>query len=165
MSRSDRQITVPQFVAMKQAGRKITMLTAYDYTMAGLLDSTGIEGILVGDSLAMVVQGHSNTLPVTLDEKKHSRTLQLLIADDLEEAIKEESLDSIEMTIKAVGARHLRVKINDRDVTPTQQSDSQLFFQSPPIVQGKNQVDLRLQDDPANAASRVTEVDVLVRFR
>jgi 3-methyl-2-oxobutanoate hydroxymethyltransferase len=53
---------------MKAAGQKITMLTAYDYTMAGLLDATGIEGILVGDSMSMVVQGHSNTLPVTLDE-------------------------------------------------------------------------------------------------
>ncbi len=53
---------------MKAAGRKITMLTAYDYTMAELVDSTGIEGILVGDSLAMVVQGHPNTLPVTMDQ-------------------------------------------------------------------------------------------------
>ncbi len=61
-------MTVPKFAALKGAGQKITMLTAYDYTMAGLLDATGIEGILVGDSLSMVVQGHSNTLPVTLDE-------------------------------------------------------------------------------------------------
>ncbi len=68
MSSDARQITVPQFTAMKQSGRKITMLTAYDYPTAGLLDSTGIEGILVGDSLSMVVQGHSSTLPVTLDE-------------------------------------------------------------------------------------------------
>ena len=68
MSSSERQISVPQFTGMKAAGRKITMLTAYDHTMAGLLDSIGIEGILVGDSLSMVVQGHPNTLPVTLDE-------------------------------------------------------------------------------------------------
>ena len=44
------------------------MLTAYDYAMAGLVDSTGIEGILVGDSFSMVVQGHGTTLPVTLEE-------------------------------------------------------------------------------------------------
>ena len=44
------------------------MLTAYDYPMAALLDAAGIEGILVGDSMSMVVQGHPNTLPVTLDE-------------------------------------------------------------------------------------------------
>jgi 3-methyl-2-oxobutanoate hydroxymethyltransferase len=61
-------MTVPKFAALKAAGRKITMLTAYDYTMARLLDATGIEGILVGDSMSMVVQGHTSTLPVTLDE-------------------------------------------------------------------------------------------------
>ena len=44
------------------------MLTAYDYTMARLLDQAGVEMLLVGDSMAMVVQGHENTLPVTLDE-------------------------------------------------------------------------------------------------
>ena len=64
---SDR-ITVPAFVALKAAGQKISMLTAYDYPMAALLDAAGIEGILVGDSMSMVVQGHSTTLPVTLDE-------------------------------------------------------------------------------------------------
>ncbi len=62
------QITVPKFRAMKAAGERITMLTAYDYTMAGLLDAAGVEGILVGDTMSMVVQGHPNTLPVTLDE-------------------------------------------------------------------------------------------------
>ena len=68
MSSSTSPITIPKFRDMKAAGQKITMLTAYDYTMAGLLDATGIEGILVGDSMSMVVQGHPNTLPVTLDE-------------------------------------------------------------------------------------------------
>jgi 3-methyl-2-oxobutanoate hydroxymethyltransferase len=61
-------MTVPQFVALKAAGRRISMLTAYDYTLARLLDSTGVEGILVGDTLGMVVQGHGTTLPVTLDQ-------------------------------------------------------------------------------------------------
>jgi 3-methyl-2-oxobutanoate hydroxymethyltransferase len=68
MTLEARQITVPQFVAMKAAGQKITMLTAYDYPAAQLLDATGIEGILVGDTLSMVVQGHGTTLPVTLEE-------------------------------------------------------------------------------------------------
>ncbi len=68
MSPEPRQITVPQFAAMKAAGHKITMLTAYDFAMARLVDAAGIEGILVGDSMSMVVQGHDNTLPVTLDE-------------------------------------------------------------------------------------------------
>jgi 3-methyl-2-oxobutanoate hydroxymethyltransferase len=68
MSPDPAKITVPKFTAMKTAGRKITMLTAYDYTMARLLDQTGVDGILVGDSLSSVVQGHATTLPVTLDE-------------------------------------------------------------------------------------------------
>jgi len=59
---------VPKFAALKSAGQKITMITAYDYTMAQLVDEAGVEGILVGDSMSMVVQGHENTLPVTLDE-------------------------------------------------------------------------------------------------
>jgi 3-methyl-2-oxobutanoate hydroxymethyltransferase len=63
-----KRITAPAFSAMKQSGQRISMLTAYDYTMAQHLDQTGIEGILVGDSMSMVVQGHPNTLPVTLDE-------------------------------------------------------------------------------------------------
>ncbi|MFZ5833495.1 MAG: 3-methyl-2-oxobutanoate hydroxymethyltransferase [Planctomycetota bacterium] len=63
-----RRITVPEFRGLKDAGRKITMLTAYDFTMARLIDAAGVEGILVGDTLAMVVQGHETTLPVTLEE-------------------------------------------------------------------------------------------------
>lgn len=64
----DSRITVPKFTALKASGQKITVLTAYDFAMARLIDGTGVEGILVGDSLSMVVQGHSTTLPVTVDE-------------------------------------------------------------------------------------------------
>lgn len=62
------QLTVPKFAGMKAKGEKLTVLTAYDYTMAQLVDQAGVEGILVGDSLSMVVQGHQTTLPVSLDE-------------------------------------------------------------------------------------------------
>jgi 3-methyl-2-oxobutanoate hydroxymethyltransferase len=68
MSQRPARITVPQFAAFKSASRKIAMLTAYDYPTAALLDAAGIEAILVGDSMSMVVQGHETTLPVTLDE-------------------------------------------------------------------------------------------------
>ena len=68
MNHESQQITVPQFTAMKSSGRRITMLTAYDYALAGLVNAAGVEGILVGDSLSMVVQGHATTLPVTLEE-------------------------------------------------------------------------------------------------
>ena len=62
------RLTVPGFVARKQSGRKLTMLTAYDYPLASLVDAAGVDSILVGDSLSMVVQGHGTTLPVTLEE-------------------------------------------------------------------------------------------------
>jgi 3-methyl-2-oxobutanoate hydroxymethyltransferase len=68
MSQCSHRMTVPEFVARKSQGRRIAMLTAYDFPTAALLDEAGVDGILVGDSLAMVVQGHSTTLPVTLDE-------------------------------------------------------------------------------------------------
>ncbi|MCA9124342.1 MAG: 3-methyl-2-oxobutanoate hydroxymethyltransferase [Planctomycetaceae bacterium] len=60
--------TVKDLSAMKARGHKITMLTAYDFPTARLLDQAEIEAILVGDSMSMVVQGHENTLPVTLDQ-------------------------------------------------------------------------------------------------
>ena len=68
MEQQTKRLTVPEFAALKTAGQKITMLTAYDYPMARLLDEAGVDGILVGDSVSMVVQGHENTLAVTLDE-------------------------------------------------------------------------------------------------
>lgn len=61
-------VTVPKFLAAKEKGRKLSMLTAYDHLWAGLLDEAGVDSILVGDSLGMVVQGKSTTMPVTLDE-------------------------------------------------------------------------------------------------
>jgi 3-methyl-2-oxobutanoate hydroxymethyltransferase len=61
-------VTVPDFLAAKTRGVRLTMLTAYDYTMARLLDAAGIDGLLVGDSLGMVVQGHENCLSVSLEE-------------------------------------------------------------------------------------------------
>ncbi len=60
--------TIHDFLKKKKDGKKITMLTAYDYPFARILDEAGIDAILVGDSLGMVVQGLDNTLPVTMDE-------------------------------------------------------------------------------------------------
>lgn len=61
-------VTVPALIKMKQKGRRITMLTAYDATMARLLDLAGVDVLLVGDSLGMVVQGADNTLSVSLED-------------------------------------------------------------------------------------------------
>jgi len=63
--------TVKDIMAMKQKGRKITMLTAYDASMARLLDESDVDILLVGDSLGMVVLGYDSTVPVTMDEMLH----------------------------------------------------------------------------------------------
>jgi 3-methyl-2-oxobutanoate hydroxymethyltransferase len=68
MTENRPRMTVPKFAALKSSGRKISMLTAYDYPLARLVDEAGVDAVLVGDSLSMVVQGHENTLHVTLDE-------------------------------------------------------------------------------------------------
>jgi 3-methyl-2-oxobutanoate hydroxymethyltransferase len=62
-----RRLTVNDYRRMKEAGEKIAVVTAYDATMARLVDSAGADAILVGDSLGMVFQGHESTLPVTLE--------------------------------------------------------------------------------------------------
>src|SRR5205809_4137752 len=63
-----KKVTVPDILRMKPAGERITMVTAYDCPFARLLDEAGVDILLVGDSLGMVVQGQDTTLPVTLDE-------------------------------------------------------------------------------------------------
>jgi 3-methyl-2-oxobutanoate hydroxymethyltransferase len=66
--KESRPMTVPRFIDAKRQGRKLSVLTAYDFLWAGLLDAAGVDALLVGDSLGMVVQGKRTTLPVTLDE-------------------------------------------------------------------------------------------------
>jgi 3-methyl-2-oxobutanoate hydroxymethyltransferase len=67
-STEPRPVTVPDFHAAKAAGVRLTVLTAYDYTMARLLDAAGVDCLLVGDSLGMVVQGQPDSLGVTMEE-------------------------------------------------------------------------------------------------
>src|ERR1700678_3497759 len=83
-----RPITILDFVSARARGVKLTVLTAYDHTMARLLDAAGVDGLLVGDSLGMVVQGNDDCLSVTLEEMiYHTRLVvrgvrrSLVIAD------------------------------------------------------------------------------------
>lgn len=86
---SSKRLTVREFGRLKAKGRKITMLTAYDYTFAALVDGAGIDAILVGDSLGMVMLGYDTTLPVTMDDMvRHTRavtraTKQALVIADM----------------------------------------------------------------------------------
>ena len=63
-----KPVTITTLREMKQAGQKITCLTAYDYSFASLLDRAGLDAVMVGDSLGMTMQGHASTLPVTIDD-------------------------------------------------------------------------------------------------
>lgn len=65
---NQRPMTVPGFMAARESGRKLAMLTAYDFTTAEVFDQAGVDSLLVGDTMGMVVQGHESTLPVTLDQ-------------------------------------------------------------------------------------------------
>lgn len=87
MMDTSRPMTVPRFMAAK-GQRKLSMLTAYDFTFASIFDAAGVDSLLVGDSMGMVIQGHDTTLPVTMDEMiYHSRFVSratqraLVIAD------------------------------------------------------------------------------------
>jgi 3-methyl-2-oxobutanoate hydroxymethyltransferase len=83
-----KKVTVPDLAARKASGEKLAMVTAYDATFARLVDTAGVDLILVGDSLATVVQGHHTTLPVTLEEMAYhtrlvarARTKALVVGD------------------------------------------------------------------------------------
>ncbi|MFN3477666.1 MAG: 3-methyl-2-oxobutanoate hydroxymethyltransferase, partial [Candidatus Methylomirabilales bacterium] len=65
------RVTTVTLREMKKHGEKIAMLTAYDYLTARILDESGIEALLVGDSLGMVVLGYPTTIPVTMEEMLH----------------------------------------------------------------------------------------------
>lgn len=114
------KITVPHILKMKQRGEKITCLTAYDYSFARILDEAGVEMLLVGDSLGCVVQGHHNTLAVTMDEMiYHTRMVaraarRALVIGDMPflsyQASKEQALMNAGRFLKEGGAEAVKLE-------------------------------------------------------
>lgn len=71
-----RKVTTRRFIEMKRRNEKISMLTAYDFTTAGIVDRAGIDGILIGDSASNVMAGNATTLPITVDQMiYHARSV------------------------------------------------------------------------------------------
>lgn len=113
------RLTVPHLAQMKAEARKIVALTAYDASFAAVLDANGVDFVLVGDSLGMVVQGHRSTLPVSLDDMVYhtacvARGLSraLLVADMpfLSYATPERALDSAHALLAEGGAAMVKLE-------------------------------------------------------
>jgi 3-methyl-2-oxobutanoate hydroxymethyltransferase len=125
------RITIPELLQRKTSAadsstnsKKIVCLTAYDYPTARLLDEAGVDVILVGDSLAMVVLGHDSTLPVTLDEMlHHARAVRrgtkhaLVVADMPFGSYHSETADSLRNAVRFVkeaGVEAVKVEGGER---------------------------------------------------
>jgi len=113
------RITTTRLKKMKQAGEKIACLTAYDASFARILDAAGVEILLVGDSLGMVIQGRETTLPVSLDEMiYHTRAVfrgsekALLMVDMpfMADATPEQALHSAGRLMKEGGAQMVKLE-------------------------------------------------------
>jgi len=120
------KITIPELAARKKAGKKISMLTAYDFPFAQMVDEAGIDVILVGDSLGVVVQGHENTLKVTMDQmiyhtKMVSRAVQkAMVIGDMPylsfQISREETLRNAGRFIQEGGAQAVKLEGGEKIV-------------------------------------------------
>jgi 3-methyl-2-oxobutanoate hydroxymethyltransferase len=123
-------MTVPDFMAAKAHGVRLTVLTAYDYTLARLLDEAGVDAVLVGDSLGMVMQGEPHSLKVTLEEMiYHTRLVargirtSLLIADlpfMSYQLSPQQALESSGRLVKEGGAHAVKLEGGERSAAAVQ---------------------------------------------
>ncbi len=115
----EKKITIPYLNKLKQQGEKFACLTAYDYSFAKLMDKTGVEVVLVGDSLGMVIQGHETTIPVTVEEIEYHG---LAVSKGLEKSLlmldmpfgsinsQQQALDNATQMIKKTGAQVVKLE-------------------------------------------------------
>jgi 3-methyl-2-oxobutanoate hydroxymethyltransferase len=118
MTPAAKPITVPEFRAARAQNRKLALITAYDFTSAIIADAAGVDAILVGDSLGMVVQGHSTSLPVSLNEVAyHVRCVAraakrcLIIADLPFGSYQISSAQAVQSAVKLIKAGAHAVKL------------------------------------------------------
>lgn len=161
--------TILSLQKKKQQGERIPMVTAYDYTSAQLVDRAGIPVILVGDSLGMVVQGHTSTLPVTLDDMiYHARAVvrgsqnALIIGDlpFLTYTSVEQALSAAGRFLQEAGIQAVKVE-GGTNIAPIVQ---QLVAHGIPTMghigftpQSVNQIGTRVQGRQAAAARQLVE--------
>ncbi len=115
-----QRITVPTLLERKKSGDKITALTAYDYPIAKIVDGAGIDVILVGDSLGMVVLGYENTIPVTMEEMIHHTkavvrgTQRALVVGDMPyfsfHLTEDETVTNASRFLKEAGAQAVKIE-------------------------------------------------------
>jgi 3-methyl-2-oxobutanoate hydroxymethyltransferase len=115
-----KKVTTHTLLNMKQAGEKISMLTAYDFSMASILDEAGIDVLLVGDSASNVMAGHETTLPITLDQMiYHAQSVvravnRALVVVDLPfgtyQGNSKEALNSAIRVMKETGAHAIKLE-------------------------------------------------------
>jgi 3-methyl-2-oxobutanoate hydroxymethyltransferase len=115
-----QKVTVPALLHKKKAGEKIAALTAYDYPIAKIVDSAGIDVILVGDSVGMVVLGYENTIPVTMEEMIHHTkavvrgTKRALVVGDMPyfsfHLTEDETITNASRFLKEAGAQAVKIE-------------------------------------------------------
>ena len=111
------------------------------------------------------VEGGNKQLPALLTAKDRHCGLQFFIADDLAMATTDQTLESTELTISASEVSHLQIQLNDRVLEVTGQSGARLRFKMPPIVQGSNRLEIRLNPASPQTTCRITEVDFRIHYR
>jgi len=115
-----QRVTIPTLLEKKKSGEKITALTAYDYPIAKIVDSEGIDVILVGDTVGMVVLGYENTIPVTMEEMIHHTkavvrgTKRALVIGDMPyfsfHLSEEETVYNASRFLKEAGAQAVKIE-------------------------------------------------------
>ncbi len=163
------RVTIRDIQKLKDRGERIPMITAYDYTSAQLADRAGVPLILVGDSLGMVVLGHTSTVPVTLDEMLHHikavvrGSQQALVVGDLPfltYTSAEHAIVSAGRVMQEAGAQAVKLE-GGTTVAPTV---ARLVALGVPVMghigytpQSEHQIGRRIQGRQAAEASRLIE--------